>query len=203
VIISNPNNPTGTYCGVDEIESFLKKFKGLLVVDEAYIDFYGGSSIDLVRDNDNLIVTRSFSKSYSLAGLRIGIAIAGEGVIRGFIKLKDSYNIDRLAIVGARAALQDQKSFTYNCQMVRNNKEYLEDRLQSLGFHVVPSRANFLFVRHESRSSRDIYELLKTRNILVRFFNEQGKSEYLRISIGSMMEIKNLCKNLEAIVGAQ
>jgi histidinol-phosphate aminotransferase len=202
VLISNPNNPTGTYCSLDEIKKFLKSYTGLLVVDEAYVDFYGGSAVELVKDYDNLIVTRSFSKSYSLAGLRVGLAAACPEIIRGFMKIKDSYNIDRLAIAGAAAALLDDKAFRYNTGMVVSNKEYLEDRLEALGFASVPSRANFILTRHPDIKSSELYTALKERKILVRHFKSQVVSDYIRISVGSMMDIKTLCKELEAIISA-
>lgn len=200
VIIANPNNPTGTYCSTDEISSFLDKFKGLLVVDEAYIDFYGGSSIAMVKEYDNLIVTRSFSKSYSLAGLRVGIAAAHRDIIEGFMKIKDSYNLDRLAIAGATAALIDEKTFRYNMTQIVNNKEYLEERLESLGFSIIPSRANFILVKHPDISAVELYRKLKENGILVRFFDRKRVSEYIRITIGSMMEIKTLCSAIETIL---
>jgi len=202
VIIANPNNPTGTYCDPDEIKKFLDIFKGLLVVDEAYIDFYGGSAINLINEHDNIIITRSFSKSYSLAGLRAGLAISNPGIIKGFLKIKDSYNVDKLASAGAAAALMDEKSFNYNIRMLVDNKEYLEERLQGLGFTITPSRANFFFVKHPQISSKDIYEQLKEKKILVRYFTGDIQSEYIRISIGTMMEIKTLCRELQAILEA-
>ncbi len=202
VIICNPNSPTGTYCEVDEIREFLAGYKGLLVVDETYIDFYGGSAISLVNMFDNLIVTRSFSKSYSLAGLRVGLAAAEKSIIEGFLKIKDSYNVDMLAIEGAKAALKDVKGIKYNIQMVINNKEYLEEYLAGFGFEIVPSRANFIFVRHPGVDSEEIYLKLKEKKILVRYFPETNGSGYLRISVGTMMEIKKLCGELEAIIEA-
>lgn len=202
VIVGNPNNPTGRGCDTAAIKAFLQKFKGLLVVDEAYVDFYGESALDMVREFDNLIVTRSFSKSYSLAGLRIGIAAACPGIIRGFIKLKDSYNIDRLAEAGAVAALKDQKSFRYNLRMIRDNKEFLEEKLESLGFTIVPSKANFMFVKHPGVASGELYRMLKERKILVRFFEGPVQSEYVRITVGTMMELRALVKELEAITAA-
>lgn len=200
VIISNPNNPTGTYCEVKQIKAFLNKFKGLLVVDEAYIDFYGGSSVGLIKEYDNIIVTKTLSKSYSLAGLRVGIAAANKNIIRGFIKIKDSYNVDMLAQVGACAAMTDKKSFKSNMDMIRNNKEYLEERLEALGFFIVPSRANFIFVKHSKIASKTVFEKLRDKKIFVRYFEGPIRSEYLRISIGTMMEIKTLIKELESIV---
>ncbi len=201
VIIANPNNPTGTFTGKDKIREFIKSYKGLLVVDEAYIDFYGGSSIDLIKEFDNVIITRSFSKSYSLAGLRVGLAIAHEDIIKGLFKLKDSYNVDTLALAGAAAALNDTKSFNYNLGMLRSNKEYLEERLSGIGFEIVPSKANFIFTRHPKISPLDLYEKLKEQKILVRYFKGPIQSEYVRISIGTMMEIKKTCSEIESILG--
>ncbi len=201
VIISNPNNPTGTYCAVNKIRAFLEKFKGLLVVDEAYIDFYGGSAIGLVNEFDNVIITRSLSKSYSLAGLRVGFAAGDRELINGLMKIKDSYNVDSLALAGAKAALLDKKSFNYNIEMVRNNKEYLEESMESMGFEIVPSKANFIYVRHGNCPSKEMYEKLKDKKILIRYFSGRGRSEYTRISVGTMLEIKSLCSALQVIVG--
>jgi histidinol-phosphate aminotransferase len=201
VIIANPNNPTGTYCEVDELRAFLGRFKGLLVIDEAYVDFYGGSAIELTGEFENVIVTQSMSKSYSLAGLRIGFAVAPAGIIRGFMKIKDSYNVDMVATAGAVAALKDRRGLAYNLEMVVSNKEYLEESLAALGFTVTPSRANFIFVRHPSVPSGEIYKALKERKILVRHFSGPVQSDWFRISIGTMMEMKTLMKELTDIVG--
>jgi histidinol-phosphate aminotransferase len=201
VIIANPNNPTGTFIPVEKIREFLKISKGLLVVDEAYIDFFGGSSIPLIKEFDNIIITRSFSKSYSLAGLRVGLAIANEELIKGLFKLKDSYNVNTLALIGASAALLDTKSFNYNLGMLRSNKEYLEERLTGIGFEIIPSKANFIFTKHPHIQPLDLYEKLKEQKILVRFFDGPIQSGYIRISIGTMMDIKKLCTAIESILG--
>lgn len=201
VIISNPNNPTGTYCPVEKIARFCEAFDGLLVVDEAYIDFYGGSSIELVNKYSNIIITRTMSKSYSLAGLRVGFAGADAEIIRGLMKIKDSYNVDTLAQAGAAAALLDTKTFNSNTEYgIRSNKEYLEERLTGMDFFIVPSRANFIFVKHNSVAAESIYLKLKEKKILVRHFKGERQSEYIRITIGSMGDIKALCKELEAII---
>ena len=200
VIISNPNNPTGTFWEKEKIEKFIKQYKGLLVVDEAYIDFYGGSSIDLIKEFDNIIITRSFSKSYSLAGLRVGLAIACEDIISGLFKLKDSYNVDTLALAGAAAALLDTKSFNYNLTMLRNNKEYMEDMLSSMGFESAPSNANFIFTRHRDIPAKVLYTKLKEHKILVRHFSGPIQSDYVRISIGTMMDIKQICAAIKSIL---
>lgn len=200
VIIANPNNPTGTFIDSGKIEAFLKIYKGLLVIDEAYIDFYGGSVISLVKQYDNLIVTRSFSKSYSLAGLRIGMAVANRDIIRGLVKIKDSYNVDSLAQAGALAALEDTKTFRYNIEMLRSNKEYLEERLEAMGFSIVPSRANFMLARHPRMDASSLYEKLKEQNVLVRYFMGPVVSDYVRISVGTMMEMKKTCSIIESIL---
>ena len=200
VIIANPNNPTGTWCDISEIDEFLKKFKGLLVIDEAYVDFYNNSALELIKKYDNIIITRSFSKSYSLAGLRVGLAIAQSNLIQGFYRIKDSYNVDMLAIAGAKAALEDQKNFKYNTRMTINNKEYLEERLGDLGFKIVPSQANFIFTKHDNVASEQLYLKLKEKKVLVRYFPGPIRSEYIRISVGTMMELKVLIKELTAIL---
>jgi len=200
VIIANPNNPTGTSVPVSEIKHFLNSFEGLLVVDEAYVDFYGETSLELVRNHDNVIVTRSFSKSYSLAGLRIGMAIACPDIIRGFFKIKDSYNVDTLAIEAAKAALEDTKTFEYNIRMLISNKEYLEEVFEAQGFEIIPSKANFLFLKHPEISALELYEKLKEHKILIRHFRGPVQSDYVRISIGTMMEIKKLCSAVTAIL---
>ncbi len=203
VIIANPNNPTGTYTEVSAIKEFLQSYKGLLVVDEAYIDFCGGSSIDLVHEYDNVIITRSFSKSYSLAGLRVGIAIADKNIIKGLFKIKDSYNIDTLALAGAEAALLDTKSFNYNIRMLNSNKNYIEEKLAAMNFQIVPSKANFIFVKHNKVDSKFIFNKLKENRILVRHFSGPVQSQYIRITIGTMMEIKKLCSTLESILAEE
>jgi len=201
VIISNPNNPTGTYADLSQIETFLSTFKGLLVVDEAYIDFYGGSSLSLVKKYDNLIVTRSLSKSYSLAGLRVGLAVANEKIIEGFMKLKDSYNVNSLSLAGSKAALEDRKHFNYNLQMIKNNKEFFEEKLENYNCEFTSSRGNFIFFRHPEFQSKFLYEELKKKKILIRHFGtEKPTSNYLRVSIGTMMEIKTFCKEFEKII---
>jgi histidinol-phosphate aminotransferase len=200
VIVANPNNPTGRGCDIDEIRKFLKKFKGLLVVDEAYVDFYGESAIDLIDEFDNVIVTRSLSKSYSLAGLRVGLAIAHMEIVRGLIKLKDSYNINRISEAGAVAAIKDIKSFKYNIEMLVNNKDYLETELKKLDFEIIQSKANFLFSTHPKIKAKQIYEELKKKKILIRYFDGPIQSDYVRITVGTMMQIKSLITELSAIV---
>jgi histidinol-phosphate aminotransferase len=202
IILCNPNNPTGKGIPVEDIKKFLSKYKGLLVVDEAYVDFYNETAIGLVKDYDNLIITRSLSKSYSLAGLRVGIAAAHKDIINGFLKLKDSYNVDRLAAAGAYAALLDQKTFKYTTEMVRNNKEYLEEALVGLGFEIVPSKANFIFVKHPDIPSKNLCGKLKEKKIFIRHYTGPIQENYARITIGSMQENKALVKAINEILNS-
>lgn len=199
-ILCSPNNPTGRAIELSQIEKFVSTFKGLVCVDEAYVDFCGKSAIQLVKSHDNLIVTRSFSKSYSLAGMRIGVAAACDDIIKGFYRLKDSYNVDMLSQSAAVAAIKDQKSLQYRVRMICDNRDYLSERLSALDFFVVPSDSNFVLTKHKSVPSVKLYEGLKERKILVRHFKSRIINEYLRISIGSMKEMKELVSAIEEII---
>jgi histidinol-phosphate aminotransferase len=125
--------------------------------------------------------------------------VGSPGIIRGLVKIKDSYNVDILAMAGAVAALKDRKALSYNMEMVVNNKEYLEEGLRALGFEIIPSRANFLMTRHPALGAWELYEALKERKILVRHYTGPVQSDYIRVSVGTMMEIKTLLKELAAI----
>lgn len=200
-ILCSPNNPTGRAIEIGLIEKFISSFEGLVCVDEAYIDFCGNTAVELIKKYDNLVVTRSFSKSYSLAGMRVGIAVASEDIIKGFYRLKDSYNVDTLAQIAAAAAIKDQKSLNYRVRMICDNREYLTERLEALDFLVIPSDSNFVLTKHSGVSSEEIYQKLKEQKILVRHFKTRIVNEYMRISVGSMKEIKNLISAIEGIVG--
>jgi histidinol-phosphate aminotransferase len=132
----------------------------------------------------------------------VGLAAADKDIIRGLFKLKDSYNVDRLAEAGARAALLDKKSFKYNIEMVRNNKQYLEESLAALEFEIIPSEANFIFVKNKKIPSKELYAKLKERKILVRYFEGPVQSEYIRISVGKMMDMKTLINEMQSILEA-
>lgn len=199
-ILCSPNNPTGRAIDLAEIEKFVSTFKGLVCVDEAYVDFCGKSAIQLVKSHDNLIVTRSFSKSYSLAGMRIGVAAANEEIIKGFYRLKDSYNVDMLSQAAAIAAIRDQKSLQYRVRMICDNRDYLTGRLEDLDFNIVPSDSNFILTKHSKVPAVTIYEKLKERKILVRHFKSRIICDYLRISVGSMKEMKELVNAIEEIL---
>lgn len=191
--LCNPNSPSGTVAPLAEIARLARSVSGILVVDEAYVDFAeadGDSALQLIRDFSNLVVLRSFSKSFSLAGLRIGLAVATEEIIAGMIKVKDSYNVNRLSLVAACAALQDMEWMRRNVERIQRSRKRLSHGLKKIGFHVYPSQANFVLARRPGEDLRWLYEALKRSGILVRYFDAPGLQDSLRISVGTPGEIR-------------
>jgi histidinol-phosphate aminotransferase len=204
-LLCNPNAPSGTLVSVEEVEKLARSVSGILVVDEAYIDFsekQEASSIPLVRRLTNLVVLRTFSKSFSLAGMRIGLAFAAEEIITGMMKVKDSYNLNRLSLVAATAALEDLPWMTRNVQRVQRSRKRLAATLRELDYFVYPSQANFILARKQGENLRSVYEELKRRNILVRYFDVAGLQDCLRITVGAPNEIQALLKELTTIHGS-
>jgi histidinol-phosphate aminotransferase len=200
--LCNPNAPSGTLVGLPEIEQLARRVSGILVVDEAYVDFAGSegaSSLPLIRRLPNLVVLRSFSKSFSLAGMRIGLGFAPEEIIAGMMKVKDSYNVNRLSMVAATAALQDIPWMTRNVRRIQSSRKKLATALKRLGYHVYPSHANFVLAQMKGVNLKGVYEALKRKNILVRYFETPGLENCLRISVGAPKDMKALIKELEAI----
>ena len=189
--ICSPNNPTGTLADPAEVAALAAKSRGVVVVDEAYVDFADRSCLDLVHCFDNLLVLRSMSKSFSLAGLRIGLGFANAGLIAGMLKVKDSYNVERLGIVGAEAALANVEKMRANAEKLKGDRRYLIARLEELGFGVLPSQANFVFARPPMPAGL-LYEKLKERKILVRYWNKPRLSNGIRISIGTREQLDTL-----------
>lgn len=205
IIFPNPNAPTGIPLKLKDIENFLKKNKNnIIVIDEAYVDFGTQSSINLIRKFDNLIVTQSFSKSRSLAGLRIGAAFAQPELIEGIVRVKNSFNsypVDRLAQCAAIAAIEDENYFKKTTKDIIDARSFLEKKLKDLDFEVLPSGANFIFAKHNLTNASQIYNQLRENGILVRYFNEPTRiSNFLRITIGSMKQMKELVKVLKGIL---
>ncbi len=200
--LCNPNSPSGTLVPLKEIENLARSVSGILVVDEAYIDFAegeGASSIPLIHSFPNLVVLRSFSKSFSLAGMRIGLAFAAEEVIADMVKVKDSYNLNRLSLVAAVAALQDLPWMVRNVSRIQRSRRKLIRGLKKMGFQVYPSQANFVMAQKEGQNLRGLYEELKRRKILVRYFDLPRLKDSLRITVGTPQEIKILLQEIEAI----
>jgi len=188
-IIANPNSPSGTLIPPSRVAQLAERLSCAVVVDEAYGDFAEANCLGLVRDNPRVIVTRSFSKSYALAGLRFGFAVAQPQVIEQLQKVKDSYNCDALSIAAATAAIDDQAWLADNRARIIATRSRLADAMRSLGFHAQESQANFVWCTHPERPHKPIYEALKAQGILIRFMNYAGWGDGLRITVGTDDEI--------------
>jgi histidinol-phosphate aminotransferase len=183
--LPNPNSPSGSLLTAAQVLEIAHRLPCPLVVDEAYADFADENSIGLVQRSEKVIVTRSLSKSYALAGLRFGFCIARPDVIRELCKLKDSYNCDTLSLAGALAAIGDQKWLLANRKRVIDTRERVIPRLRELGFDVPPSQANFVWCTRDDQPVQPLYAALKDRQILVRYMNYAGVGDGLRISVGT------------------
>ena len=200
--LCNPNSPSGTLVPLQQIERLARSVSGILVVDEAYVDFAdseGASSLPLVRNFSNLVVLRSFSKSFSLAGMRIGLAFASEDIIAGMLKVKDSYNVNRLSLIAATAALRDLPWMERNVRRIQESRRKLTRALKALGFHVYPSHANFVMARKQGQNQKELYDYLRVQNILVRYFDVAGLQDCLRITVGMPKEIQSLLAAMRKI----
>jgi len=196
---ANPNPPFGSFYPIDEIEKLIKGASGLFVLDEAYVDFSESNGLNLINKYDNLIVTRSFSKSFSLAGMRIGIGFGNPKLIAILNKVKDSYNVNVLSQVAAQAVYEDYDKVEKIINKVKNNREYLIARLNKMGIEVTNSGANFIFAK--LKNPKMIYEKLKERKILIRYFNAPMMNDGLRITIGTKKQMDVLLKELEKLYG--
>ena len=189
IIFPNPNAPTGCVLALDAVEQMLKASPdSVVVVDEAYIDFGGETAISLVDRYPNLLVTQTLSKSRSLAGLRVGLAVGHPDLIEALERVKNSFNsypLDRMAIAGAAAAFNDQAYFQQTCKAVIDSREYLVAELQKLGFEVLPSAANFIFARHPQQDAAGIAAKVREKGVIVRHFKQERIAQFLRISIGT------------------
>ncbi|HVP17381.1 MAG TPA: histidinol-phosphate transaminase [Spirochaetia bacterium] len=196
--LTTPNSPYGYLFPPDWIASLLSSFRGIVVADEAYVDFAEESSLPLLAGNPRLLIVRSLSKSSSLAGMRVGFAFAHEAMIAEIMKVKDSYNVSRLAQVAGSAALADDRYARAARNRIVATRARLTERLAALGFTVLPSRANFVFaVPPGADNARPLYDGLVRRGFLVRHFASDGLSDGLRISIGTDEEIDSLLASIE------
>ncbi|QBF25360.1 histidinol-phosphate transaminase [Pseudomonas tructae] len=189
IIFPNPNAPTGCLLALDAIEQLLKANPdSVVVVDEAYIDFGGQTAISLVDRYDNLLVTQTLSKSRSLAGLRVGLAVGHPDLIEALERIKNSFNsypLDRMAIVGAAAAFEDRAYFDQTCRKVIDSRESLVKALSARGFDVLPSAANFIFARHPQQDAAELAARLREQGVIVRHFKQARIAQFLRITIGT------------------
>ncbi|MER2297725.1 histidinol-phosphate transaminase [Pseudomonas promysalinigenes] len=189
IIFPNPNAPTGCLLPLQAIEQLLQANReSVVVVDEAYIDFGGETAISLVDRYDNLLVTQTLSKSRSLAGLRVGLAVGHPDLIEALERIKNSFNsypLDRMAIVGAAAAFEDQAYFEQTCRQVIESREALVEQLLAKGFEVLPSAANFIFARHPQQDAAQLAARLREQGVIVRHFKQARIAQFLRITIGT------------------
>ena len=203
-VIANPNAPTGLEMDKADIEEIIASNKdNVVLIDEAYVDFGGTSCYELINKYDNLIVCRTFSKSYSLAGARLGYCFANEELIKDLEKIKYStnpYNINRLSQKAGAAAMAENDYYMANCRKIADTREYTSKELRNLGFEVLDSKTNFIFAKHESISGIDIYTLLREKGILVRHFTDEKIKSYNRITIGSREEMEVFVDTMKKIV---
>ncbi len=204
IIFANPNAPTGCFMALDDVERIVARNpQCVVVVDEAYVDFGGESAIGLAGRYPNLLVVQTFSKSRSLAGLRVGFAIGDAALVEALERVKNSFNsypLDRLAIAGATASVEDEAHFRTSCERVVATRERLMADLAALGLEVLPSRANFVFARHPGRDGAALAQALRTRAIIVRHFAKPRIDQFLRITVGTDGQCETLIAALREIL---
>lgn len=197
-IVCNPNAPTGTVIEPLVLADLAAKIDGVLLIDEAYADFAPYNCVALVKELDNVIILRSMSKGYSLAGLRFGYGIGNADLIEGMIsKVKDSYNVDAISIEAAAAAISDQEYFLGNVEKIKFERARLTVELRELGFEVQSSHANFVLAKVPSGDGQAVYNKLAEKNIYVRYWNSEGLSDKLRITVGTAEENDKLLTALK------
>ncbi len=188
--LTSPNAPLGFMFDNNYIVEIAERCSGILVVDEAYVDFTDINAMDLVRDYENVVVTRTFSKSYALAGMRLGLAIARPEVIAALDKIRDHYHLDRLALVAATAALKDQDYLQMTVNKVRETRDWFCGELRKIGYKIEPSHANFVFAEPPDSNGKRVYDALYGRKILVRYFSDPLLQHGMRITMGTREEME-------------
>ncbi|HTG70424.1 MAG TPA: histidinol-phosphate transaminase [Candidatus Udaeobacter sp.] len=205
IIIPNPNAPTAQLLPLEDIRTLLESNPNqAVIIDEAYIDFGGQSAVELITDYPNLLVVQTLSKSRSLAGLRVGFAFGSKELIEGLNRIKNSFNsytLDRLALAGAVASFEDDAYFRETTAKVIATRERVTEQLLAIGFKVTDSKANFVFISHKAIAAKDIFQQLRDKGVLVRYFDQPRINEYLRVSIGTDEEMDAFIQAVQEIVG--
>ena len=196
LIITRPNAPTGNCIALDDMRRICSDFDGIVLIDEAYADFANDNCIDFVREFSNVIVSRTVSKSYSLAGLRLGFAIASPEIIAGMMKVKDSYNVSMLTQYLAEAAIKDQEYLNKTVAQIKDSRNKLSSELKNLGFTVVDSQSNFIFASPPDGDAEKLFNTLREENIIVRYFPGEKTKKYIRITIGTEEQLQRLVQVL-------
>ncbi len=204
VIIANPNAPTGLMLSTYDVEALINQNpERLVIMDEAYMDFGKASAVELTKKYSNLMVIQTFSKSRSLAGLRVGFAVANEDIIRDLETMRFSfnpYNINSLTMRAAGAAIRDKKYYDGCIDEIINNREQTKTELFKLGFMVLDSKSNFIFASHPEYSAKSLYEELKNRGILVRYFSKERIKNFVRITVGSKEQMQSVVNEIKSIL---
>ena len=207
VVVANPNAPTGLFLPLSEIEKIVSgNPDGVVIVDEAYVDFGGESAIPLTAKYDNLLVVGTYSKSRSMAGARLGFAVGNADLIRDLNTIRNStnpYNVNRMTLAAGVAALEDDAYYRANCKKIEDARDRTAEKLTALGFTVIPSKANFLFAKSPAISGEALYLALKERGILIRHFNKPRIADYNRITVGTKEQMETLVAAIETILKEQ
>ncbi|MEO0825984.1 MAG: histidinol-phosphate transaminase [Cyanobacteria bacterium J06639_16] len=199
-LIATPNSPTGHAVPLADLRHLAKRTAGIVVIDEAYVDFAETTALPLVQEFANVIVLRTLSKGYSLAGLRLGFAIAQPGLINPLFKVKDSYNMDAIALRVGAAAMADQAYKNACAERVKRSRDLLTTALTQLNFAVLPSQGNFVLATPPARNAEALYLALKAQGILVRYFKQPGLDDKLRITVGTDAQIEQLIAALSPML---
>ena len=203
IYLANPNAPSGTFVSPTKVEELARSFSGLLVIDEAYADFADDNCLALAREYRNVVIARTMSKAYSLAGLRFGYAVAQPDVIEEMTKVKDSYNCDAISVAAATAAIEDQEYARERWEFVKSERQRLSAELTQIGWAVAKSQANFILATCPSGRGKEVYLGLKQQGILVRYFDKPGLTDKIRITVGQSQENNALLAGIKALTASE